>query len=540
MNFIAKIKQHLAPVLIKQSASDLIRSGRGRILRLTELLSARRSKEVINPLRGLTPEQAKKLYEEWREGKYANVQLAWSALEDIDDMLGTVMDNRLSAIGQMPQDILIDSDAIGDDTELAALAEEQKQCIAYYMSKVVNLSEAIAFLATSTFRGYAHLEIVDNIRTIEWMPIDQWLVNRPCHRGAWYYNPDASNSFARCFEMDETNLIIRESARPVDLTAMFAIVAKSHAVDGWDSFIDVFGNPSIFFEMPPGTSDERANDYNDMVDAVIGDGRGSYPNGGKFSTIETTAKGGETFQQRADWCNKQIVRRATGGELTVLAESGSGTLAGGAHMDTFLRLASSEGAQISEIINSSVIRRLLNKHFPGQKHLAYWSLGFDEDNTDQEVTRITQLATAGYRVTKDNVSEVTGFEIEESAGLDPRTMYASVATGYRPQIGAMEQLMDMPLEPMPVDPSTVKSNSTVQNVAPVNDPLSADELDAFKSIGKSGKTGDQIKIDTDAAQQALIARLAGEMIIDPQKDVSTPAKPLQNAKSRRYKQRRRK
>ena len=57
---------------------------------------------------------------------------------------------------------------------------------------------------------------------------------------------------------------------------------------------------------------------------MIGDGRGGYPDGGDIKTVETTARGGDTFKQRCEWCDKQIVRRGTGGELTVLAESGSG------------------------------------------------------------------------------------------------------------------------------------------------------------------------------------------------------------------------
>jgi hypothetical protein len=39
------------------------------------------------------------------------------------------------------------------------------------------------------------------------------------------------------------------------------------------------------------------------------------------------------FAERIDYCDRQIVLAATGGILTMLTESGSGTLAGGAHSD---------------------------------------------------------------------------------------------------------------------------------------------------------------------------------------------------------------
>lgn len=99
---------------------------------------------------------------------------------------------------------------------------------------------------------------------------------------------------------------------------------------------------------------------------MIGDGRGGYPDGGDIKTVETTARGGDTFKQRCEWCDKQIVRRGTGGELTVLAESGSGTLAGNAHQETFRMLAAGEGAEISESFNRQMSRRLLDRHSGGR------------------------------------------------------------------------------------------------------------------------------------------------------------------------------
>lgn len=90
--------------------------------------------------------------------------------------------------------------------------------------------------------------------------------------------------------------------------------------------------------------------------------------GGDIKTVETTARGGDTFKQRCEWCDKQIVRRGTGGELTVLAESGSGTLAGNAHQETFRMLAAGEGAEISESFNRQMSRRLLDRHFPGRPY----------------------------------------------------------------------------------------------------------------------------------------------------------------------------
>ncbi len=55
------------------------------------------------------------------------------------------------------------------------------------------------------------------------------------------------------------------------------------------------------------------------------------------------------FQERIDYCDKQIVMAATGGLLTMLAESGTCTLAGGVHEDTLGALARSDAARLTEV-----------------------------------------------------------------------------------------------------------------------------------------------------------------------------------------------
>lgn len=94
--------------------------------------------------------------------------------------------------------------------------------------------------------------------------------------------------------------------------ALFAITIKAHSEAGWDGFIDVFGNPALFFEYPPGTSDEKAAEYDEIMFKLLGDGRGGYPAGGKIVPVETTATGGVTFQDRAVFANKKMIMRATG------------------------------------------------------------------------------------------------------------------------------------------------------------------------------------------------------------------------------------
>lgn len=482
------------------------------MIRMLGMLSRRAQKEGRNPLPFLTPQEARTLYELYRKGQYADVMLCWAALEETDDMLGTVRNRRDSALAEMTDDVKVDAKAIGRHPDLKTLAEEQQQCLAEYFAKVDNLRDAWRFLGSATFMGYAHLEAVTSLGRITYEPVNQWLMARPVRDGNWYYNESADRSCAKLESIDENRLIIRECLRPVDLPAMFAICAKAHALDGWDGFIDVFGNPAIFFKYPPGTSDEKAREYDRIAEEMIGDGRGGYPDGGDIKTVETTARGGDTFQQRCQWCDKQILRCGTGGELTVMAEAGSGTLAGNAHQETFRMLAAGEGADISTCINRQQSRHVLNRNFPGKPHLAYWTLEYEEaEDVGNKVDNITKLAAAGYIADEEEVSEASGYTVTYRAPQGP----GGTALGQYPS----GQLLN------------TRNQSIKTGLLPQAAPLTEQEKKLLETLLNAQPNPAMIRMDAARLETAM-KRAAGLDTGDgPENGGNTPADPRQNANS---------
>lgn len=499
--------------LIPQIVNKMIgRPGNFRtgMIRLLGFLSRRAQKESRNPLPFLTPQEARALYELYLRGMYADVMLCWAALEETDDMLGTVLDRRTSALAEMADDVKVDAKAIGNNPDLQTLADEQQQCLAEYYGKIDNLRDAVRFMGTATFRGYAHLEPVESGGRIRLEPVNQWLMARPVRGGAWYYNESADRSCARLEMVDESELIIRECLRPVDLTAMFAICAKAHALDGADGFLDVFGNPAIFFKYPPGTSDEKAREYDRIAEEMIGDGRGGYPDGGDIKTVETSARGVDSFLSRASWSDKQIARRGTGGELTVMAESGSGTLAGNAHQETFRMLAAGEGAEISESLNRQRSRRLLDRHFPGRPHLAYWTLEYAEpEDVGKQVDNITKLAAAGFIADEEEVSEASGYTVtyrapQPSQEQAPFSLLTNRRENWQHLPSRVEQARD-------------------------NAPLTDQEKELLKKLLNAQPNQDMIRMDAARLETAMKRAAGIEMGNGPENNTSTPADPRQNA-----------
>lgn len=373
-----------------------------------------------NMLPNLTPRECVRLYNLWREGKYADVQICWDELEEFDETLGTVVDNRQSALGEMDWDVLILSKAVGDDAELNTLAEQQQQVVTAALQRVENLEEALLHLGMYKFRGYSHLEVYPTPEGERWLPIAPWFLARPERGGAWCYNENADSSPAHVERMDMEHVICLECKRPIDIVAMFMVCAKANAVTNWDGFLERFGDPSLILKTPPNTTDEKMQEFADMLREFVGAGTGVVPAGSEFETIETNQTSNEHFSTRAEWCDKAIVRRATGGMLTVLAESGTGTLAGNAHQETFNKLAAADARAVAAAVTRQYVKRLVAAKFPGKPCLVYFDIAAPESaDVNADVDNIVKLAGAGYHATEQEVSERVGMEVTYTAPAAP-------------------------------------------------------------------------------------------------------------------------
>ena len=397
-------------------------------------------REQRNELPWLTPQRAVELYEAWRRGELADVQRVWEQLEETDDTLGTVLDKRQRALADMSWAILTDAEAIGDDAERARKAELQQAYLQTVFNAVENLEEALVHLGMADFRGVAALEITGNMQRMRWEVIEPWCLARPVRRGPWMYNAKADVTFSALEEMEKERIIVRE-ARPIDLACMFLIVDKMHAVHGWDAFLDVYGNPSIFLELPPATGEQMAKVYDALAKRIIGDGRGTVPAGSKFHTVETRQNNCDSFEKRARWCADAIITVATGGLLTVTAESGSGTLAGSAHADSFENLVAGSAASISAAINRQFARRLLAAAFPDDPPLAYFSLAPEPaDERMQLAQLLATLKTAGWQTTQEKASELMQMDVEPvPAALSPAPMMNTAPDAPAPVVNRAEE-----------------------------------------------------------------------------------------------------
>lgn len=464
------------------------------------VLSVLTQREKESRLPHLTPEKAADLYEDFLQGNLAEVQMCWEQMEDYDSTLSTCLHARQSALADMSWRIEPDEQLLADGNNLDDLAARQTALLTARLRAVDNLEEALVHLGMADFRGVAALEITGNNSRQRWCVIEPWNLVRPLRRGPWFFNKNADPVCPFPEILLEDRVIIRE-ARPMDLAAMFLVMSKTHALQGWDGFLDIYGLPSIFAETPPSIPEERRAEFDAVVQRIVGDGRGTVPAGTKFQTVETTKDNAQAFEQRAKWCDDAIIKLVLGGLLTVQAESGSGTLAGNAHADSFDRLCAASARSISRAVDTQFCRPILKAAFPDQPILVHFVFG-DEEQEDHEANAqlLAVAKQAGWQPDAETASQLLGWDAQPAPEPAPAAAPSPMPLVQNRTAGAQ-------------DSQIVPSTSYIVNQEAA--PLSPEELAAINSLANGGLNQQQIAQDAASAASALVDAVANS---DPEDD----------------------
>jgi phage gp29-like protein len=386
-----------------------------------------RFREQYNPLVGLTMARARALVESYPRGEFADLMWLYGApmmgIEASDADLAALIERRASALLEMDWEIRVCApEKPGFDGKLA---EEQAAALREAYDQVDNLYAAIEHLALATFRGFAHAEMWrrpdGEVHHLE--PVDQWNVVRDGLRGGWRYNPEARQcGYANLpaeMEMDPAAYLYREVARPVNRIALTKVIRASMGQRDWDAFIDIYGLPGGVVIGPPGVPEEKEEVYEANALKIAEGGSGYVPHGGDYKANDGP-RGVNPFRDYLDYLTEKLILAGTGGLLTMLAESGTGTLAGGAHQETFKAIARGEARRVSEVFQRGFDLPLLEGKWPTKPVLAYFAISANEEtDTGDVVEQVAKLAVAGYRVTPEQVAEKTGYDLAKAEPNDP-------------------------------------------------------------------------------------------------------------------------
>jgi phage gp29-like protein len=381
----------------------------------TLISQAERARTEYNPLRGLTIARAVSLLEAGERGEYADLMWTYEFVEGTDPDLLALVERRTSAMQEMDWNVK----TVSEDTRgySHALAEDQAGVLREAYENIGNLYEAIEHLEMAAFRGFSVLQPRWDTAGVptHLECLDQWNFVRDGRYGEWYWNPEARSVSARSLGKDHLikpeSVIIHQTKRAIDRIGLVKFVRANLSEKDWDFFIETYGIPGVFVIMPDSVPSDREAEYMAAAEAAARGNSGALPGGSKVESTKDLA-GTPPFEARLRYLSEQLVLAGTGGKLTMLTAAGSGTLAGGAHSDTFEQIARADAAVISEIFQRKLDRRILAARFPDRPRLAYWDLAAEESQDIGEIiNHYKALAEAGLQIDPEEVAERTGYKI---------------------------------------------------------------------------------------------------------------------------------
>lgn len=375
-----------------------------------------RWREQYNPLRGITIARAVQLLETYRRGEFADLQWTYSFVEESDDDTFALVERRTSAILEMDWDVKVTPENKRRKNFDEKLAEDQAVALREAYDRIDNLYEAIEHMAMASFRGFAHCEKqslrgqgIDHLEVV-----DQWNLVRDGYRGAWKYNQEARQTTFQALSgepLPMERFLFREVNRHINRVALKKFLRTALGEKDWVAFIEIFGIPSGVVIMPPNVAAEKADEFKESATRISEGGSGALPAGSEYKPNDQP-RGVNPFSAYLDYFTQKLILVGTGGLLTMLTQSGSGTLAGGAHADTFKTLAKSEARKIAQSFCRDLDGEVLDQEFPGKPRLAYWELAAQEETDTKEIVdEVLKLSQAGYQADPGEVGEKTGYTL---------------------------------------------------------------------------------------------------------------------------------
>lgn len=433
------------------------------------------TRDYDNPLRGLTVDKAVRLMETYTSGDFADLMWLFSApflgIENSDPDYLSIIERRVGALKEMNHRVSMWEPG-GDEEKDSAkeeLAQKQFDVLNREYERYENVKEAIGHLALAKFRGFSILE--PNPYEAEFIPVAHHNVRRDGMRGAWYWNESGLSGveISKCDPFDPDRIIVLETQRPIGRIALLKYIRANLSEKEWDRFIEIYGVPAGVVIAPDSVNDPvKLAQFRTAAASASKGSDAAFPFGTTY-TPNDSPRGIQPFQARLEWLSQKLVQAGTGGYLTMLSMSGSGTLAGSAHMEAFRILARADAADITEVMQKDFDKRVLMRAGllqPGQRPLAYFEISSREEQSTKEAADQVVALSQHFKLDPNQVEERTGWKVEAK----PQQTVYPTGTFRRPLAAGAAHKAD----PAPTaDPADVEAaaEALMEDLAPVRDLL---------------------------------------------------------------------
>jgi phage gp29-like protein len=392
-----------------------------------------RWRDNYNPIRGLVIARVIYILEGADRGDFAELQLVMRKIERRYPVLKGLKARRLATLEKLDWEIRMVDELPEGSTR--AEAEAQQKFLRSRYELIENLTETIGFLTTAEFRGYAILQkhrfndggkFDGAVRELHWLPQDQF--SRNGQFGDFYYNQNStfgigldscptvlgeSNRIGGA-QLPREDFVMREVDSPLYEIALIAFVNWCMGRKDWAAFTEIFGLPNGVAIMPPNIPPGMEDDYRVAAERVADGVSGALPNGSDIKFPTAGVRGKAPFREFCDAQDFDVVLAGTGGRLAMLTADKGGLGNGPAleHAEAFDEIAQADARKINSVLQNDFDRLELATEFPGQPVLAYFELcAKDRLDVAQLVTNVAALASVGYGVDADWLTEVSGYKL---------------------------------------------------------------------------------------------------------------------------------
>lgn len=381
--------------------------------------------ERWNPLQGMSIREAQNIFDVARNGDTQRLHWLFQEIEATNPVLLVCVERRSSAIANFQWKI---SENAASDGSLSA---EQKDAAERFLNGVENLTDTLENMDLAFFRGFAHAQPVweadGTVKEVQLL--DSWKFVR--QGGAWFYNPACTGFSSDMQPTDRCGLMTVVRRRPIDYPALAIHIRHAVGSRDWGRFLERYALPKPAVFMHPGATNDQRADYIEAANAVENGQVSVWPAGASLTDFAGGSRGTDPFDSFIEHQEKQIVLLATGGTLMSLAESGSGTLAGGAQSEVWESIVARDSSVIAQAVQRAMVIPYLVRAFPGKPVAVSFGFDFTKPPTPKEVFEVAALAKqAGWRIDQAQLEEQTGYTLAEDTTPSSGGVSASPSGGY--------------------------------------------------------------------------------------------------------------
>ena len=373
--------------------------------------------ERINPLRGVDEWRLGQIFDDARDGIFADLAWLYNEIEGVEPALVACCDMRESAASECGWLVkTVDATRVrGFDQSLAD--DQRDTLLAEFGAIEDDVAELAGHLTGAFFRGAAHALPLWNAdgSLAGFRHLDLWNFAFDRQSGIWYWNADASRDEGTFQPIPPGEIVSLASTRHADHAALPIFIRSALGSKRYGVWLDRFGIPPVGVIMPPNAEKGEQGAYMDLARKFARGGSGILPNGSSV-VYGTEARAVCPFIDFIRFQQQQIylvgIGRVQSGETDGANLGGN---AAGVVEDGFRRLVRRDARRIARAINDCVTRKVLARLFPGKPTLAQFAWDTEAKRTAHEVLEDAGLAkSAGLAIDIGQLSELTGYKLEKA------------------------------------------------------------------------------------------------------------------------------